>query len=125
MNRDCLWLRSEDANTDGTYTHIHWSFADIDPTTFKVIIRDEHKQWDGFMKLKNVKRIVSFGGWAYSTEEPGASILRRAIIDNRNLFATNLAQFAQDEGIEGIDIDWEYPGVRQSPSHSSSTGQLT
>lgn len=111
MNRDCLWLKAEDANTDGTYTHIHWSFAEIDPTTFKVIIKDEHKQWTAFKNLQNVKRIVSFGGWAYSTENPGASIIRSAIIGNRDLFATNLAEFAKAEGIDGIDIDWEYPGV--------------
>ncbi|KAH8692466.1 glycoside hydrolase family 18 protein [Phaeosphaeriaceae sp. PMI808] len=111
MNRDCLWLKAENANTDGTYTHIHWGFAEIDPSTFKVIIKDNHKQWAAFKALKNVKRIVSFGGWAYSTENPGALILRQAIIANRNIFADNLAQFAQDEGIDGIDIDWEYPGA--------------
>jgi GH18 family chitinase len=110
MNRDCLWLKAEKANT-GNYTHIHWGFAEIDPTSFKVILKDEHKQWEGFKNLTDVKRIVSFGGWAYSTENPGASIMRRAIIDNRNVFASNLAQWAKDEGIDGIDIDWEYPGV--------------
>src|SRR5690242_15360729 len=111
MNRDCLWLKAENANTDGTYTHIHWGFAEIDSTTFKVILKDDHKQWAAFKNLTNVKRIVSFGGWAYSTENPGASIIRNAILNNRQVFAANLAQFAKDEGIDGIDIDWEYPGV--------------
>lgn len=110
MNRDCLWLKAEDANT-GNYTHIHWGFAEIDPQSFKVVIKDEHNQWSAFKSLKNVKRIVSFGGWSYSTENPGATIMRQAIINNRNLFAANVAQFAKDEGIDGIDVDWEYPGV--------------
>lgn len=111
MNRDCLWLKAENANTNN-YTHIHWGFAEIDSRSFKVVIKDEHKQWAAFKNLTNVKRIISFGGWAYSTENPGATIMRKAIIDNRNTFAANIAQFAKDEGIDGVDIDWEYPGVR-------------
>lgn len=93
---------------------MHWGFAEIDPVTFKVIIKDDHNQWADFKALPNMKRIVSFGGWAYSTENPGASILRDAILNNRFVFARNLADFAFDEGIDGIDIDWEYPGVSQS-----------
>jgi chitinase len=26
-------LKAKDANTDGSYTHIHWGFADIDVKT--------------------------------------------------------------------------------------------
>ncbi|KAI8262413.1 hypothetical protein K4K56_005864 [Colletotrichum sp. SAR 10_98] len=110
MGRDCLWLRADKANTDGTYTHMHWGFAEIDPNTWKPVITDPHGQWEAFKKLE-LKRIVSFGGWAYSTEPATYNIIRRAIIDNRETFATNLAQFAKDEGIDGIDIDWEYPGA--------------
>ncbi|KAK1990037.1 glycoside hydrolase [Colletotrichum falcatum] len=110
MNRDCLWLRADKSNTDGTYTHMHWGFNEIDPETWKPFIKDPHGQWDTFKKLE-LKRIVSFGGWAYSTEPAKYNIIRRAIIDNRETFATNLAQFVKDEGVDGIDIDWEYPGA--------------
>lgn len=58
-----------------------------------------------------MKKIVSIGGWAYSTEAATYNIIRQAIITNKNAFTTNLAQFVKDEGIDGIDIDWEYPGV--------------
>lgn len=113
LGRDCLWLASEDSNTDGSYTHIHWGFLDIDPNTWKPIITDPHDQWQGFKNLsqQGVKRIASIGGWAYSTEPATYNILRRAIIDNRNLFAQNLADFVRQEGLDGIDIDWEYPGA--------------
>lgn len=111
MERDCLWLKAKNANTDGSYTHIHWAFADIDPKTWKPIIKDKKNQWSDFKKLTGVKRIVSFGGWAYSTELATYNIIRSAIITNRQAFVNNLVQFVKDEGIDGIDIDWEYPGV--------------
>ncbi|KAI0385605.1 glycoside hydrolase family 18 protein [Hypomontagnella monticulosa] len=110
-NRDCLWLKAENANTDGSYTHMHWGFAEINPNGWTVNLTDPHKQWDAFKKLENMKRIVSFGGWAYSTEPATYNIIRSAIINNREAFATNLAKFVTDEGIDGVDIDWEYPGA--------------
>ena len=110
FKRDCLFMNASNANTDGSYTHMHWSFAEIDPKTWKPVITDPGKQWDAFKKL-SIKRVVSFGGWDYSTQAATYNIMRQAILDNRDLFASNLAQFVKDEGIDGIDIDWEYPGV--------------
>lgn len=110
FDRDCLSLKARNANTDGTYTHIHWAFGDIDKSSWKIVVNDTHKQWDDFKKLP-LKRIMSIGGWSYSTEAPNAFTLRSAIIDNRETFATNVAEFVKNEGIDGIDIDWEYPGV--------------
>jgi hypothetical protein len=110
MGRECLWLRASRANTDGTYTHMHWAFAEIDPNGWKVVIKDPHNQWAEFKALP-LKRIISFGGWAYSTEPATFNIIRAAILNNGAVFATNIAKFLNDEGIDGVDIDWEYPGV--------------
>jgi hypothetical protein len=110
FERDCLHLQAKNANTDGSYTHIHWAFADIDTATWKPIIKDPKNQWADFKSLP-VKRIVSFGGWAHSTEPATFKIIRTAINDNYEVFTSNLAQFAKDEGIDVVDIDWEYPGV--------------
>jgi hypothetical protein len=63
LDRDCLWLKAKDANTDGSYTHIHWAFASIDPTTWKPVIKEGKSQWADFKKLK-AKRIVSLGTWS-------------------------------------------------------------
>ncbi|KAB5562953.1 glycoside hydrolase family 18 protein [Coniochaeta sp. 2T2.1] len=111
MGWKCLWLKAENANTDGTYTHIHWGFADIDPTSWTLVINDTYKQWGAFKRLTNVKRIVSLGGWTYSTEPAMYNIIRQAIIANCETFATNMAKFVEDERIDGVDIDWEYPGA--------------
>lgn len=120
LERDCLWLKAKNANTDGSYTHVHWAFASIDPKTWKPVIKDTKGQWADFKKLP-VKRIVSFGGWADSTEPATYNIIRSAIINNGNTFANNLAQFVKDEGIDGVDIDWEYPGVSGSFGALSET----
>ncbi|OAA42196.1 glycoside hydrolase family 18 protein [Metarhizium rileyi] len=109
--RDCLHLKAKDANTDGSYTHIHWAFADIDPVTWKPVINEGKDQWEDFKRLPKVKRILSLGGWAYSTEAATYNIIRNAIINHGQEFARNLARFVRDEGIDGVDIDWEYPGA--------------
>ena len=116
MDRSCLRLGAKNANTDGSYTHIHWAFAEIDPQTWKPIIKDPYKQWADFKALKGVKRVVSIGGLTYSTSPDTYNILREAIITNRDLFSTNVAQFLSDEGLDGVDMDWEYPGVSPYPS---------
>ncbi|KAF3802950.1 Killer toxin subunits alpha/beta [Colletotrichum gloeosporioides] len=77
MGRHCLWLRADKANTDGTYTH--WGFAEIDPNTWKPVITNPHSQWDAFKKLE-LKRILSFRGWAYSTEPATYNIIRRRLL---------------------------------------------
>ncbi|KAL7936765.1 hypothetical protein V8C35DRAFT_296407 [Trichoderma chlorosporum] len=123
LDRDCLWLKARNANTDGTYTHIHWGFATIDSSTWKLVINDTKSQWTDFKKLPNVKKIVSIGGWAYSTEAATYNIIRQAIITNKNAFTTNLAQFVRDEGIDGIDIDWEYPGAPDILVNGQPIGQ--
>ncbi|KAK4156324.1 hypothetical protein C8A00DRAFT_41196 [Chaetomidium leptoderma] len=101
FKRDCLWLSAKGANTDGSYTHMHWAFAEIDPNGWKVVITDPHNQWADFKALTNMKRIVAFGGWAYSTEPATFNIIRSAILNNGEAFATNIAKFLNDEGIDG------------------------
>ncbi|KAL5316125.1 hypothetical protein ACEPPN_017003 [Leptodophora sp. 'Broadleaf-Isolate-01'] len=102
------------------------AFGEIDSATWKPVIKESKTgQWDEFKALKNVKRIVSFGGWAASTEAATYNIIRSAIITNRNLFASNLAAFAKAEGIDGIDIDWEYPGAPDILVDGAPIGKTT
>lgn len=118
FNRDCLWQHVENANTDGTYTIIHWAFAEINTKDWTVKIRDDFKQWDKFktFSLGGAKKVISFGGWGYSTEPGTYDILRQAMsAANRNKFATNVAKFLADEGLDGADFDWEYPSNTDIP----------
>ena len=108
--RKCLHQRAAWSDTIG-YTHVHWAFSSID-RDMNIFVDDEHGQWDGFMSLKNVKRIASFGGWGFSTDVSTYDILRAAMApENRDRFVANLVAFADSTGVDGIDFDWEYPGA--------------
>lgn len=108
--RSCLHMRSEWSNTQ-KYTHIHWTFGDV-KSDMSVYINDTYRQWDGFMGLKNVKKIISFGGWGFSTGTSSYEVLRKAMSpESRDRFVSNIVSFVKDTGVDGIDFDWEYPGV--------------
>ncbi|ETS82692.1 hypothetical protein PFICI_04568 [Pestalotiopsis fici W106-1] len=112
-DRECLNMRAASIDTT-QYTHIHWAFATISDD-FEVVINDTYNQWEDFKALP-VKRIVSIGGWGYSTDASTYDKMRTAISpDNRKTFAKNIITFLEDEDIDGVDFDWEYPGATDIP----------
>jgi hypothetical protein len=110
FDRPCLNLRAGHMDlTD--YTHVHWGFASI-TDDFNVTINDTYKQWDSFTNLVQVKKIVSFGGWGYSTSPSTYDKLREAMDPkNMDIFIDNIFNFIEANGLDGVDFDWEYPGV--------------
>jgi len=93
------------------YTHIHFAFADITPE-FAITTARVQEQFDKFKKLTTAKRILSFGGWAFSTEVDTYRIFRSGVQpENADRFASSVAQFIISEGLHGVDFDWEYPGA--------------
>ncbi len=47
-------------------------------------------------------------------------VLREAVLpQNRERFAANLVAFMNEHGLDGIDLDWEYPGVSGSHYYHS------
>jgi GH18 family chitinase len=54
------------------------------------------------------KKILSFGGWSFSTDHDTSPIFATGVSDaNRELFATNVVQFLKDNKLDGLDFDWE------------------
>lgn len=96
------------------YTHVHWSFANVNDK-FEVSVTDNYKQWDQFTKLK-AKKIISFGGWGLSTEPATYNLLRNAMNPpNVGRFVDNIIAYVNKNNLDGVDIDWEYPGAPDIP----------
>ena len=112
-NRECLTMDVDQIDTS-IYTHIHFAFADITPGDFKVDISNEKisEQFQIFKGMTGVKKIISLGGWDFSTLPGTFQILRNAVLPaNRDKFKNNLIAFMNEHNLDGIDLDWEYPGV--------------
>lgn len=112
FKRECLY---QDAfQVDGSeYTHLHFGFGDIS-TDYGISIEDDMTkyQFNNFKYIDGPKRILSFGGWDFSTKPDTYQILRQGTAPaNRMKLANNIANFIKDNGLDGVDIDWEYPSV--------------
>ncbi|KAH6605499.1 hypothetical protein Trco_004652 [Trichoderma cornu-damae] len=111
--RNCLNMRISTAG-DLAYTHMHWAFATINPD-FSIGIDDPGNQWEDFKKI-TPRKILSFGGWGYSTSPATYDMLRQAVSPaNRDVFIANIIKFVADNGLDGVDFDWEYPGAPDIP----------
>lgn len=90
-------------------THINFAFANIKDG--KVI---EGNEKDGeilksLMRLKvndSLKILISVGGWGWSGNFSDAVLTERS----REIFANSGIAFMQKYKLDGIDLDWEYPG---------------
>jgi len=73
-------------------------------------------QFNKFKSLKGVKRVISFGGWDDSTAPDKYWIFREVVKpQNRDRVIQNLVDFVTSNGLDGLDIDWEYPAAPDIP----------
>ncbi|KAF2809813.1 putative glycosyl hydrolase, family 18 [Mytilinidion resinicola] len=124
LGRKCLNMWVDEIDT--SYTHIHFAFANITRGDFNVDISDEKakEQFEIFKGMTGVKKIISFGGWDFSTAPGTFSVLREAVLPaNRDKFKSNLIAFMNKHNLDGIDVDWEYPGAPDIPSIPSDDPQ--
>jgi chitinase len=115
MNRPCANMDISKITLDGYYTHVHWAFANIS-TNWAVDVSGQQDQFDGLLKLEKIKRILSFGGWGFSTDTYTHNIFRNGVKDgNRQILAANVVSFIVKNNLDGVDFDWEYPGAQDIP----------
>lgn len=113
--RSCLNMDITDMPT-GRITHIHFAFATV-TKDFDVSVEAVKDQFQKYKDLKtNAKKIVSFGGWDFSTGENTFQLFRDATnAANRDTFVTNAVAFLKENELDGLDFDWEYPGAPDIP----------
>lgn len=96
-------------------THINYAFANIidgrvqfDKGKIDGTALDE-EDIRSLLKLKSInpdlKVLVSVGGWGWSGNFSDAALSE----ESREIFAESAAQFLKRNGLDGIDLDWEYP----------------
>lgn len=101
--RPCLNSPINRVNTSA-YTHIHFSFITLNED-FSVSLAGVSEQFMLFRAMSNIKKIVSLGGWAFSTDPATYAILRNAVSNaqNRRTLVTNVVEFLDNHNLDGID----------------------
>ena len=85
---------------------MHWAFGNI-TESYAVDVSQLQKEFDGMKKLKGIKKIISFGGWSFSTDHDTFPIFREGTTaTNRATFAKNVVKFVNDNNLDGVDFDW-------------------
>ncbi|PNY28258.1 Uncharacterized protein TCAP_01844 [Tolypocladium capitatum] len=112
FDRPCLNMPVQEITSlKSGYTHVHFAFATI-TNDFSIDVGPVVDQFNQFVSATGFQRIVSFGGWSFSTSQDSYPIFRQGVTAaNRLKFAQNLVNFLAKYNLDGVDFDWEYPGV--------------
>lgn len=91
-------------------THINYAFANIKDGK---VIEGNVLDTEVFKKLNHLKKtnkelkiLISVGGWGWSKNFSDAVLTETS----RHIFANSAIDFMLRHQIDGIDLDWEYPG---------------
>ncbi|KAH8682019.1 hypothetical protein BX600DRAFT_407914 [Xylariales sp. PMI_506] len=122
VERPCLSMSVLDVDTT-VYTHIHFAFATLNADFSLNITSNLADQLVGLENMENVKKIISIGGWDFSTDPSTYSIFRDAVSSdsNRETLALNVVDFLKEYGFDGVDWDWEYPDEPDIPGIPAGT----
>ncbi|ERS97228.1 hypothetical protein HMPREF1624_06559 [Sporothrix schenckii ATCC 58251] len=117
MDRQCLFQDISQLASD--LTHVHFAFATLDPDTYNVSVGSVYSsyEFDNFARLgSGVHRVITIGGWSFSTDPSTYQIFRNGVTAaNRVRMAMAIADFVKQHNLDGVDIDWEYPGAPDIP----------
>lgn len=105
FDRPCLYMDAKQINTD-KYTHVHYAFATLSDD-YEVLTGDAMATYEfgNFKAIRGPKKIVTFGGWDFSTNPNTYYIFRNGVTAaNRLTMATNIANFVEENGLDGVDI---------------------
>ena len=97
-------------------THINYAFGNVNKTYDGVTIQhpERLRQLVELKKNNDIYIVLSIGGWTAGGFSEMASTDRR-----RKAFAKDCKRIVKDFGLDGIDIDWEYPSSNEAGISSS------
>ncbi|KAL7946919.1 class V chitinase Chi100 [Trichoderma barbatum] len=113
--RPCLHMAVSDIDSS-TYSHIHFSFITLNKD-FSINVTGVADQLPLLQGMIGIKRVVSIGGWDFSTNPSTYTIFREAVSSeaNRQTLVNNVIKFLNDYELDGVDWDWEYPNEPDIP----------
>lgn len=97
-----------DANS---LTRINYAFANIANGRMVTGFAKDRENYAYLVALKqqnpSLTVLVSVGGWLWSTNFSDVSLTRQS----RAVFIQSVMEFLDDYKLDGLDIDWEFPGL--------------
>lgn len=92
-------------------THVNYAFANVTPDG-EVVLEgaadaDRLRALVGLRERNpSLKVLLAIGGWSWSDHFSDAALTSAS----RSRFAESAAALVRDHDLDGIDVDWEYPG---------------
>ena len=93
-------------------TQINYAFARIDPDTLTITLENEAHDQKNLAALRQLRKehphlklLISVGGWSDSQYFSDAA----STAARREKFAASCVDFLVEHGLDGVDLDWEYP----------------
>ncbi|RYP74900.1 hypothetical protein DL769_003913 [Monosporascus sp. CRB-8-3] len=121
FNRERPCLHMDVTDIGHPYTIIHFAFGHI-TDNYQVSAQGSESQFKRLVEIQDKKRVMSFGGWAFSNDPATSHIIRDGVkSENRQAFADNVVKFVEDNHLDGVDFDWEYPGANDIPGSDPGT----
>ncbi len=95
----------------GMVTNLLYAFANIKGDTIVEGFRNDTENFrvlnEAKRKYPNLKILISVGGWEWSRGFSNMCLTG----ETRAKFIESAVRFIQKNNLDGIDIDWEYPGL--------------
>jgi chitinase len=90
---------------------INYAFANIQDGRMVTGFAQDAKNFASLRELKqqnpSLQVLVSVGGWLWSTNFSDVSLTAAS----RKVFVQSVIEFLQQYELDGLDVDWEYPGM--------------